>query len=74
MTLPEAIATICRGMNVIFGIVRFICHLPWGYYGFMGASHYKFLKGHTNLLIEPPLDRNVSIALGLNGPGVRERC
>ena len=54
-----------------FGLIRFVCHLPWGIYADYGYSHWSVVEDHAELLLQPPFGRGVAFAETLAGPFVR---
>ncbi|KAJ8130840.1 hypothetical protein O1611_g2789 [Lasiodiplodia mahajangana] len=56
------------GDGAISGAIRFLCHLPFGYYAFVGISHFTFIRDHRGILLAPPLSPNVYIGEVFSGP------
>ncbi|KAI1122934.1 hypothetical protein F5Y10DRAFT_252888 [Nemania abortiva] len=56
------------GEGAISGVIRFLCHLPFGYYAFAGISHFTFVNNHKGILIAPPLSSKVVVGEAFAGP------
>lgn len=56
------------GGGAISGTIRFLCHLPFGYYAFTGVGHFTFVKDHMRTLLAPPLSPKVYVGEVFSGP------
>ena len=58
------------GPGVISGVIRFLCHLPLGYYGVEAISHWHLVKKYAGILLGPPLSHNIQVGEQFAGPWV----
>ncbi|KAI0096240.1 hypothetical protein GGR51DRAFT_47473 [Nemania sp. FL0031] len=56
------------GEGAISGAIRFICHLPFGYYAFVGIGHFTFIRDHREVLLASPLTPKVFVGEVFSGP------
>ena len=56
--------------GAISGVIRFICHLPLGFYCVNAMKHWQLVKQHASLLLAPPLSHKIQVGEQFAGPWV----
>ena len=59
------------GSGVISAVIRFLCHLPLGYYCNDAMHHWNLVKKHAGILLGPPLNHKIQVGEQFAGPWVR---
>ncbi|KAI1111525.1 hypothetical protein F5Y14DRAFT_424844 [Nemania sp. NC0429] len=56
------------GEGAISAAIRFLCHLPFGYYAFTGVSKFEYIRDHMGVLLAPPLGHHIFVGEVFSGP------
>ncbi|OCK78590.1 hypothetical protein K432DRAFT_383752 [Lepidopterella palustris CBS 459.81] len=56
------------GPGIISGVIRFLCHVPLGYYCVEAMGDWKLVKNHAGILLGPPLSHKIQIGELFAGP------
>ncbi|KAJ2988562.1 hypothetical protein NUW58_g3910 [Xylaria curta] len=56
------------GRGAVSAAIRFLCHVPFGYYAFAGVNHFTFIRDHSDVLLTPPLGPRIFVGEVFSGP------
>ncbi|KAI1166790.1 hypothetical protein F5B18DRAFT_604197 [Nemania serpens] len=56
------------GGGAISATIRFLCHLPFGYYAFTGVGQFTYVRDHMGVLLAPPLGHHIFVGKVFSGP------